>query len=1557
MEDIGVAKGYIELDISKMSSAASQATKELKQIDRQGALTQSELNKLEAVSKGTGNMFQQMAQRSKTLTAQINEGNQKVAAYQKGIANLNTVVKTSQREQQALGEKITQAKDKLAQSEEKVKSLADAHKAAQQAISAAAATYKKDSEEYQKVVEANQDAITAYEKATQAVREQENGLTQLEVKYQSLGAQIDESRNQIVDYETAVNNTEAAISKMRDELAMTSTKLITVGDAIEQAGGKIQLVGGKLSSAGNALTAGVTTPIIGAGTAATKFAMDAETSYAKVSTIIDDTVVSYDDLKKGVVAASNESGVAVTDFNEALYSAVSAGVDSGSAIQFTTDMVKLAKGGFTDTAKSVDVVTTVLNAYGLEASQATAISDKLITTQNLGKTTVDELASSMGKVIPTAKAVNVDMDNVSASMATLTKNGIATAEAATYYNSMLNELGKSGSVADKALRKLTKKGFAELIASGVPMTEILGKLDDYAKKSGKSLSDMFGSAEASKAALTIMKGDGVEYNEILTAMKDSAGATQAAFEKMDATPAAKMQKELNKLKNAAISVGEKLLPLATKAMDAIGDLVDKFNELTPAQKKSALQFAGIAAAAGPVLKIVGTTTTGLGKLTKGFGSLVKAMGLTSAAKKASSGLDGVTKAAEGSDVAVGGMSKTLSKLASPGGIAVLATGAVLALGAAILKMRDDAVKADIEKHFGKIKLSAEEVEDVAKRITETDWTVKMDAYLEAKSKLDEFEKEIEESVATIEKLNWKVSVGLELTEGEKGEYKSAVENYIKSTNAYIEQQRYTVNLAIDFVFEGNATGQRLSEFSDTFYSQAQGELDVLGEKLADLMNKAFEENAFDKYAPDIQKMQKQYSEKMKEITDMEYRADLSNFKVGLSAEGIQLDKESFDNLNKKIGDEVEKTGENLKEYRKSVIMMIEAEYQANIDSGMKSDAAQKIYDDAIQELEAELSTKNSEVALQGIDFSFSELEKSYGTEINDTLGRLTTKTGEFADRIVDGQRGVFDAMYAEFSTSPERFGQLYGDAEKVMKDYFEALTPRQEQIETAVQKCREAGMLPPESLREGFNTMAQSGALVGDVDSMYYVMGQQIASSQEYMDAIAAAKRNGENVPEQVMDSIYVNSGKVFNSTTGMWEQVTSATEDASAIVAADLNERGAEQGDELAEGLAARNGVVFDSAKGLWVSISEAMEEGSSGYGPSDQYGAKVPDGMAASITEGAPKVSGAVTDMNAMTASVLNDDTQVPEAAKSSGGKVSTGYTEGLNAGKEASMSIFDQYFADHKDAIIQADVPGAAYEDAAKASQRYGDGWAANMSYAQGQADKVLGAVDSTVSADANSGKWSGYGKTPVSNFAGGMYSVRGSARDQALWIADEMDSALSSFPSETWGKHLVGGFVSGINSLVDNVSIAARSVAQAASQYLHFTRPDKGPLRDYESWMPHFIQGLAKSLRGNSDVLSNAASYVASQMQIAFDTPKFGNLLDFDAFSSPNWRGTLRVQNDDMIDYGRLAAALAGELRANPIMIENHLDNTTVVDLDSEVIARKTEPKISRIMARKTKLQDS
>ena len=175
----------------------------------------------------------------------------------------------------------------------------------------------------------------------------------------------------------------------------------------------------------------------------------------------------------------------------------------------------------------------------------------LITTQNLGKTTVDELASSMGAVIPVASSVNFGIDELSASYAQLTKNGIATAESGTYLKSMLSELGKSGSLTDKALRELTGKGFADLKKEGKSTSEILNTLSSYAEKNGKTLKDMFGSVEAGSAAMVSAKGDGIEYNEMLDAMQKSAGATQEAFDKMDATPAEQLKGALNELKNEA----------------------------------------------------------------------------------------------------------------------------------------------------------------------------------------------------------------------------------------------------------------------------------------------------------------------------------------------------------------------------------------------------------------------------------------------------------------------------------------------------------------------------------------------------------------------------------------------------------------------------------------------------------------------------------------------------------------------------------------------------------------------------------------------------------------------------------------------------------------------------------------------------------------------------------------------------------------------------------------------------------------------------------------------
>lgn len=404
------------------------------------------------------------------------------------------------------------------------------------------------------------------------------------------------------------------IAEFEKEMGAVKNEAVSKAKEVSNELSKTAKVGQNMSKIGGAMTLGLTVPLVGIGVAAGKMAVDFESSFAKVSTLLDANVVDYDAYKNDILDASTKSKIAVGDFSEAVYSSISAGVDQTKAIGFTTEAMKLAKGGFTTGAKAVDVMTTAINGYSMKTEDATRISDLLITTQNLGKTTVDELASSMGAVIPVASSVNFGVDELSASYAQLTKNGIATAESGTYLKAMLSELGKSGSVTDKALRELTGKSFAALKKEGVSTSEILKILSDYAKKSGMTLKDMFGSVEAGSAALVLARADGAEYNEMLEAMKGSAGATQEAFDKMDATPAEKFNGAINSLKNSGIKLGEAMVPMITEVADMVGVFAAKISKLTPEQAEMIVKIGATVAAIGPLLKVGGSLLSGGNKV-------------------------------------------------------------------------------------------------------------------------------------------------------------------------------------------------------------------------------------------------------------------------------------------------------------------------------------------------------------------------------------------------------------------------------------------------------------------------------------------------------------------------------------------------------------------------------------------------------------------------------------------------------------------------------------------------------------------------------------------------------------------------------------------------------------------------------------------------------------------------------------------------------------------------------------------------------------------------------
>ena len=348
---------------------------------------------------------------------------------------------------------------------------------------------------------------------------------------------------------------------------------------------------------------------------ASEAAAEFEVATMKISTIADTTQVSLSTLSGDLLALSMATGQSVNELSEATYSALSASVETASAVEFTATATKLATGGFTSSATAVDVLTTALNAYGLEASYAENISDMLITTQNLGKTTVDELAASVGKVIPLASAYGVEMDNLSTAYAELTKGGIATAEAGTYLKSMLNELGDSGSTVSAVLMEETGSSFSGLMDMGYSLGDVMDVLGTSVGGSAGAFNELWSSSEAGIGALSLYNAGAEQFNTTLDAMQTSAGATSAAYATMTDTTAHAQEELSNAAANLQISIGQQINPLIEKLYGLGTNMLNFMTEFTqehPVVTKAIAAIGiGVGVAAVAMVGVTVATTTAI----------------------------------------------------------------------------------------------------------------------------------------------------------------------------------------------------------------------------------------------------------------------------------------------------------------------------------------------------------------------------------------------------------------------------------------------------------------------------------------------------------------------------------------------------------------------------------------------------------------------------------------------------------------------------------------------------------------------------------------------------------------------------------------------------------------------------------------------------------------------------------------------------------------------------------------------------------------------------------
>lgn len=386
------------------------------------------------------------------------------------------------------------------------------------------------------------------------------------------------------------------------------------GRTVNQFSGTVGVASKALSAFGTAIGGAA---IIAGFRGVTRAAAEFETQMASVNTML--TVSDERFLTKYRKALSEmavEFGEGTATLSKGMFDIISAGINAAGAINVLNVAVKAAKGGMTDTAVAVDGLTTILNAYQLQASQAAHVSDLMFKIVKEGKITFLELSENIGKIAPTARAAGVSVQELSALIAAMVR-------------------------IEKPDRAMTALRAAMLQAAGMG-TNLLALIEKFR---GRSLQDIIGAGINRRAAtaIALLSANTRLLNKEMRVMSNVTGAAQEAFDKMAITSQTAFDRAIQAGIAIARDVGEPFMAASKSAAIWVAESqkgITQTIKWTAATAVLAVSVSGVAKAyrrllvlirlvsisgIGSVTQYLGWTTK-LGRLTVGVTKKVKAMG-------------------------------------------------------------------------------------------------------------------------------------------------------------------------------------------------------------------------------------------------------------------------------------------------------------------------------------------------------------------------------------------------------------------------------------------------------------------------------------------------------------------------------------------------------------------------------------------------------------------------------------------------------------------------------------------------------------------------------------------------------------------------------------------------------------------------------------------------------------------------------------------------------------------------------------------------------------------
>lgn len=770
---------------------------------------------------------------------------------------------------------------------------------------------------------------------------------------------------------------------------------------------------------------------------------------------------------KALESAALEAGKKTTktaqEAAEALGYMSLAGWSTEQSISGLMPVLRLSEATGADLATTSDLVTDSMSAMGLSVDQLSTYLDVAAQANNKSNQTATQLMEAIIGSGGAARAAGVDMHSLSTALGILADNGEKGAEAGTAMNSMLVRMTTNDKAA-AAFEELGVKVFdsekkfrgLEIILTDLDKAmEGMGEEDKLSYLKAIAGTNYFSQFEYLLDAVdegTSKTGEfTTRWKELNSQLYDSEGALDTMAEAMNDTLSGALAILGSASDDFKIQIMKELEPSITPVIREIADALPDLGAKAAGFFKSAVRNGKqLWNWLQPAFKWVGNN---LGMIKAG----IVGLGGAFAAAKIADKIKNIKTVVKELTTAM-----SLNPL-------ILFAEVIIGVGAAMYEAYRQAREADLAAHFGDIALSIDEIDDAAKHIVGKNNLEKLQKQLGKFEVLGEISEKMDTSLKEIERINWKISVGLELSIDEEEQYKQSINEYVENSYKYLEE----AFMADYGLFEGNAEVQ--SAIS-AFYFGKREELQKLGEQLKEAVNKGFSDGLLKINPEEISNLQRQMAEIQAELAQSDYEAKMFALEVGAhekaAMNGGRLDEETYAEL-------MEKANEYSAELKQDSLEALGRGAWALENSFGKDTPEYKEEYAKIKEIyDNQIESGNRSVS----QFGLNTIMSTYGKEITDASDMADAVFNAMAsimEKDMEGNYGkearslrytevhgfdefsnMYYGNYGMNSASADNIKQLYND----IKPYVEAAIGSREDLKREAESYIENGKKVPETL-------------------------------------------------------------------------------------------------------------------------------------------------------------------------------------------------------------------------------------------------------------------------------------------------------------------------------------------------------------------------------------------------------------------------------------------------------------------------------------------------------------